>query len=192
MPINLNLKTAPASELITLAEAKLFLRVDHSLEDDLINFLIKASRQECEAYCSRSFASQTYQLYLDNFTSSIINLPRPSLVSVTHIKYYDYDGNQITVSASDYFVDTKQMPGRIVFKNTFSLPTLETDRPSAIEIEYVSGFSGEEADLALLAMRLCIAHWYEHREAVVLQYSVAMEVPLGVKNLLNKLRIYNV
>ena len=45
----------PATEPITLVEAKAHLRVDFSDEDTYIDTLIVAARRYCEAYCNRVF-----------------------------------------------------------------------------------------------------------------------------------------
>lgn len=65
MPIKLIM--APASEPITLDEAKLHLRVDHADDDTLITMLIGAARAAAESICRRAFITQQWCLYLDAF-----------------------------------------------------------------------------------------------------------------------------
>ncbi|HWA20765.1 MAG TPA: head-tail connector protein, partial [Caulobacterales bacterium] len=43
--MSITIVTPPASEPLSLAEAKLFLRVEHDAEDDLIAALIGAARE---------------------------------------------------------------------------------------------------------------------------------------------------
>ncbi|MEQ1790660.1 MAG: head-tail connector protein, partial [Rickettsiales bacterium] len=54
--------SAPATEPITLAEAKLYLRVDSSSEDNLITDLIVAARMSAEAWLKNSLISQSWKL----------------------------------------------------------------------------------------------------------------------------------
>jgi hypothetical protein len=65
VPIKLN--TAPAVEPVTLAEAKLHLRVDFTDDDTLITMLIGAARVAAENICRRAFVTQKWDLYLDAF-----------------------------------------------------------------------------------------------------------------------------
>ena len=54
--------TPPATEPVTLAEAKLHLRVDGSDEDALITRLISAAREQCEQELGRALADPTVDL----------------------------------------------------------------------------------------------------------------------------------
>lgn len=53
---------APAAEPVTLAEAKLYLRVDGNEEDRLINDLIQSARQQIEQWLRRSLVTQGWKL----------------------------------------------------------------------------------------------------------------------------------
>lgn len=59
--------TPPAIEPLSLAEAKLHLRVDMSDDDGEINDAIGAAREDCEGETHRAFITQTWQLILDHF-----------------------------------------------------------------------------------------------------------------------------
>src|ERR1035441_6253395 len=59
--------TQPSVEPISLAQAKNFLRVFNTDDDDLISMLITAAREEVENFTSRSFAIKSYMQALDSF-----------------------------------------------------------------------------------------------------------------------------
>ena len=84
---------APAFEPVTLAEAKLWLRIDHSDEDSLVLELVKSARREVERFCGRQLINSTRIWRLDRFPSSgVIRLDRPPLSSVSSITYVDTAG----------------------------------------------------------------------------------------------------
>lgn len=57
-------------EPITLAEAKLHLRVDFTDDDLLIASLVAAARRVCETHLKQSLLTQQWTLYLDSFPSA--------------------------------------------------------------------------------------------------------------------------
>jgi hypothetical protein len=58
-------------EPVTLAEAKLHLRVDNAADDDLITALITTARKWCEDYTDRTFVESQYTMMLDSFYGSV-------------------------------------------------------------------------------------------------------------------------
>jgi len=48
------------SEPISLSQAKLYCRVDHDLEDDLIEAMIQAAREAAEARCRRGMTVEDW------------------------------------------------------------------------------------------------------------------------------------
>lgn len=167
----LTLDTAPASEPLSLPEAKTHLRVDHSDEDSYINALILTARQEAERISWRQFINATYVLTLDRFPGGQqpIYVPRPPLSAVASILYDDENGTEQTLSGSNYRVDTASEPGRIT-------PAFETVWPAtrhqtgAVRVTYVAGFGSASSNVpsnAIHWIRLHVAHWYRNREAAV-------------------------
>jgi hypothetical protein len=63
----LKLIQAPASEPVSLADAKNHLRVDVTDDDVLIGGLITAARVAAENICRRAFVTQSWTLFLDTF-----------------------------------------------------------------------------------------------------------------------------
>jgi len=63
--------TEPASNPVTLAEAKLHLRIDNSDDDTLIASLISAATRWAEDYCDRTFCHTQWQMRVDSFYGAI-------------------------------------------------------------------------------------------------------------------------
>lgn len=179
----LKLITAATVEPITLTLTKLHLRVDHTDEDTLISALISAAREYCEGFQRRSIAVQTWELTMDSFPLEI-RLPQPPLVSVTYIKYKDKDGSEMTLSASDYVVNSDEEPGKVVLAYGKSWPYVTLYPTGAIKVRYLAGYTTELVPLRTKqAMLLLIGSWYENREAVNIG-KVAAPVPFAVDALL--------
>ncbi len=68
------LVTAPTEEPVSLAEAKLHLRVDYSNDDVLIGALITAARQHAENDTRRALVTQTWRQVLDQFPAPGVNI----------------------------------------------------------------------------------------------------------------------
>ena len=97
--------TAPTTEPITLAEAKLHLRVNNTLEDSLITALITAARQWVENYSMRPLMTQTLQANYDTIIDKEIRLNKFPIQSITSVKYIDLNGTEQTIDSSTYTTD---------------------------------------------------------------------------------------
>lgn len=137
----LKLITAPASEPVTLADAKLHLRVDGTDSDTMITALIKAAREYCEGYQNRALITQTWELVLDAWPSeNYIEVPLPPLQSITSIKYKDAAGVETTWPSENYLVDTDSYVGRIVLADNCSWPSEALHPVGAIRIRFIAGY----------------------------------------------------
>lgn len=162
--MNLNLITAPAVEPVSLETAKLHLRVDGTAEDTEITRLIKSARESCEEISRRAFITQTWEMILDAWPRDLrLKLLRPTLQSVTSVKYLDDD--QVEHTWTDYVVDARSDPGVITFN---TLPSDALADSGAIAIRFVAGYGAAAANVpqrvvdAILGL---IAYRYENREA---------------------------
>lgn len=163
----LKLKTPPASEPISLAETKSYLKVSGTTDDVLISQMISAVRKSCEDWTGRALVTQTWTLWRDAFphrkkdrlphdgyfelpvdfadeAQRVISIPRPPLQSVTFLKTYNTGNQATTFDASKYLMDAASEPGRIVLNQSNSWPT--GLRPAnALEIEFVAGYGDASA-----------------------------------------------
>lgn len=173
----------PAEEPFDIVAAKKYFRVDHSEEDDLVSEAIAAAREHCEAFTRRTFISTPYRLTLDNLRepayrlsseltpdSAIVSLimPKPRLLSVESIKYYDSDGVQHTLPTESYDVDISVEPGQINFLN---IPNVSSSKKPAWEINYTAGYGATASDLPktlILLIKRLARHFYDNREDQVI------------------------
>jgi uncharacterized phiE125 gp8 family phage protein len=155
-------------EPVTLAEAKLHLRVDHNAEDTLITALITATRQAAEFRCQRTLLQTTWELTQDTFTDAL-RLQYPRIIAVASVKYLDDTGVLQTLADTEYLVDTDSEPGYVVPAYGKAWPgTL--DQINAVKVRYTAGY-GTTADKVPAPIKqwmlLHIGHYYRNREAGV-------------------------
>lgn len=180
----------PTEEPITLADAKLHLRVTASSEDTLINSLITTARQRAEELSMRSLVTRTLDLYVDTWPMcGFIVLPTPPVQSITSVTYTKSDGTTGTMPSSDYYLATAS--SKLVLKYGATWPGDELQPVEAIKVRYVAGY-GAAADVpawARHAMRLMVGHWYLNREEVTMG-TVGHRVPDGAMAMLMANRAY--
>lgn len=159
----LRLVTPPASEPVTLAEAKTHLRIEHTLDDTYITALIKAARMHAEQICWRGFITQTWELVLDGFPPDTIGviLPKGRVASITSVKYIDTNGVEQTLAATVYDLDDDSEPGRLLLGYNQDWPSTR-DQWDAVRIRYVVG-AAAAAEPVKQAILLLVSQMYEHR-----------------------------
>jgi uncharacterized phiE125 gp8 family phage protein len=141
----LKLVTGPAREPIHLAEAKLHLKIDETLDDQGIRDRISAARQHAENSWAAGWqlVTATYDLQFDCFPhySYAIELPWPPLQSVVSITYIDTAGVTQTLDPSKYIVDAPtDWPGRIAIAYGQSWPSTR-QIINAVTIRFIAGFA---------------------------------------------------
>jgi uncharacterized phiE125 gp8 family phage protein len=189
--------TPPSVEPVTLAEAKLHLRVDHTDDDTLIGLYIEGARQFTEKFTARALVTQTWELVIDQFPLSEIMIPLPPLQSVTSIKYDAPNGVEQTLATTGYDVDTASQPGWVVPATSGWPSTI--DAINAVRIQFVAGYSpttDSPPDLVAnipsnlkTAILLHAANLYANRESVVVG-TISSVMPTG--GLLHIMRQYRV
>jgi uncharacterized phiE125 gp8 family phage protein len=187
----------PTVEPVTLDEAKLHRRVDHSDEDSLISSLITAARQWVEEFTGRALVAQTWRLTFDNWPDGpYALLPRPPLMAIESIDYTDTDGVTRSVDESIYHVDGSHLPGRVVLADGASWPSATLRTAAAVQVTYTAGYGTEAADVPRplrQAVLLQIGHLYEHRESVTVGVTgTDSEMPFATRALAWPYRAFHV
>jgi len=159
------LAIAPASEPVTLAEAKAHARIRHDRDDAFISALIVAARRRCELDLGRALITQTWAATLDAWPAAEsgegfrrVGLSPHNPTAITSLtvdgatlaaSYYALRGDELWVSTDAADPDNADgLGGDIVI--TFTAATVAAQ------------------DLAVfkLAIQMNVAYWYENREAV--------------------------
>lgn len=157
---------APSVEPVTLAEQKLFMRVDHTVDNDLIDALITAARLEVENYTGRQLITATLVMRMDQFPEEIL-MPKAPLQSVTSIAYKDTAGSSQTLTATtDYTVDIYRSPARIIPARNTTWPATYGDI-NDVTITFKAGYGDASLNVPgplIQAVKMIAAHMYEHRE----------------------------
>jgi len=194
--MNLKIITAPATELVTLTEAKKHLRVTDTVDDLLITSLIKVARQDCENFTNRALISTTFELILDDFPKKKIVLPMPPVESIISIKYKDCDSIETTIASTDYIFYSNE-PAIIMPDYGITWPSFTPYPIGAVKIRFVAGYKTTSSDSNLLlpepikqAILLLIGHYYENREAVNIG-NIVNKLPFSVGSLLYPYRIWS-
>lgn len=175
---------APASPVITLAEAKKHLRVYHNDDDADIAELVEAATASIEGPNGIGVAlmSQTWRLSLDYFPRQIV-VPLGPVSQIVGIEYVREDGT--TGTATSWRVDFDSQPCRIWPPYDESWPVSRCE-PGAVKVTFTAGFAVVPSDLKA-ALKLIVGHLYEHREAVT--PDAAKDLPMGVSSILERYRV---
>lgn len=164
MPLILN--AGPAVEPVSLGEAKAHLRIDGTAEDMLIGSLIVTSRLHVESVLGLSLVTQSWSWFFDAWPRGVaVTLPLRPVQSIAAVRLYDEDGDTTTLASDIYLLDGASAPARLVCQGA-GVWAKPGRTANGIEIAFTSGFGDTAADVPepiRHAVRLLIAHWYEHR-----------------------------
>lgn len=173
---SLLLLAADGPEPITLADAKLHLRVFDTSEDALIEAYIRAAREWVENYTGHILVQREVTDHFECFRGHMELSKRP-VISVDEVAYTDADGAPGTYA--DPVVTLGRYPVRVY-------PALNGWFPRAgregVTITYTAGYAaGEEPQALLQAMFVLIAHFWANR-------STAGAIPQTVLDLCDQKR----
>lgn len=176
------LLAGPATEPLTLAEARAFLRLDDEAEDPLVATLITTARLHVEGTSARALMAQSWRLVLDGWPADgTVSLPVSPLVSLTGVTAYDAEDAPHELALAQFRTE----PSRLLLPDYIAgTPVL---RPrQGIEIDYVAGYGVDAGDVPAdlrQALLTLIVYWFEHRDSVSAAGAGAA-VPAGFDRLL--------
>lgn len=160
-----------SQEPISLAEAKVHLRVDHTADDALITRTIKAARQYVERACGHALLPQIWRQSFDHwpdFASAPVYLYRFPVTAIASATI-DQGSLAIDLEPEQFRLDPDSMPCRVTPAYGVVLPE-PAELPGAIKITFDAGYATVEdipAEL-LQAVYMTIGDLYENREGEII------------------------
>lgn len=180
----LELITPPATEPVTVADMRSYLRIENADHDTLLAELIAAARDTVESDCGLSLISTAWRSY-QNIKSpetvrigadfyDMIVVDRGPVSAITALQLAG-----VTTSFSDWL--TRGPVSKAVYAPT----GLDL---SAVKIDFTCGYSAANLIPARLirAIKLLVAHWFENRQAY--EEASLQEVQLGYNKLVSGFR----
>lgn len=156
----------PATEPVTLAEAKAWLRIETADDDALVASLVRSARGMVEAAARRVLVTQTWRLLLDTWPAPtgggpVLPLPLAPVSGIAGVMIKDRIGQSQAVASDQYWlVGAPDEP-----KLFFTRQQPEPGQPDGIAIDIVAGYGAPEdvPEPLRQAVLILVAHFYENR-----------------------------
>lgn len=136
---------APAAPVLSLSEAKLELRVDHTDEDERIAKLVAAATLHVEKLIGRALIAQTWRQDFEAFDGEL-RLPIGKVISIASITYYDSDNSTQTLASSVYTHAQDALGPYVYLKPDQEWPATY-ERPDAVRVTWVAGDGTTASDV---------------------------------------------
>ncbi len=162
--LSMQLITEPASEPVTLDEAKLFLRIDTADDDALLATLITASRRLVEQTTGKCLLQQTWRFGVDRWpVSALLRLPLSPLLSLSAVTVMDGTGNRVAQTLANFPINATSVPPTIQAK---TVPSSGAVCEGGIQLDAVFGYGTTAASVPQplrLAVLMVATQFYETR-----------------------------
>lgn len=167
----LNRTSAPVADLVSLADAKAHLRVDHTDEDTLIQAYIDAATATLDGphgLVGKALVQQTWAATCAPLTGrTAFAAPVTPLLSIVSVSYYDRDNAGQSIDVNDLTVLGEEDMAYIVPDIGTNWPAMYA-RPDAMTVTWTAGYGATAADVPaniVQAAKFLVAIWHMHRAA---------------------------
>lgn len=168
--------------IISVADVKRHLRVNHNLEDTLITGIRDAAIQWVENYANVRLGGVTAYGYLPRFQQSFF--PVGPVREITQVDYQTDNGSTFaTLPSSDWHGDIRTKPARIAFSD-YPAPYEHALMPVRITFSVGYIVPGGIPEPIMQAIKLLCGHWYDNRSDEVIG-TITSRLKLGVDALLS-------
>ena len=160
------LVTPPAVLPVSLAEAKLHLRVDASSEDDLIDLYLQTAVDYLDGYSGllgKAIITQTWRQTFDDFLYPL-RLPLVAS-SITSLTYVNTAGSTVTLDSASYVLRRDALGSYVEPVETADWPATGLEL-AAVNVTFVSGAALADVPAAIRTLiLLLVGGFYANRES---------------------------
>ncbi len=155
--------------ILSIADAKSFMRIIGDDDNDLIGSMIKSAITEANDRTNRNLVTATFELYLPKFDAEI-ELPKNPIKEIVSIEYMDLEGNYTALDSTNYYLWQNNGVDILVFD--YYLDVVEHKK--AVKITFKSGFLAAEFPEDLKQwLKVRVSTLYEYREQFLLGVAIA-------------------
>ena len=181
------LMQAPASEPVSLAEARAHLRIVGNDDDALLAALITAARRVVEARTGLCMIAQTWMCFRDAWPKDgVIELPVAPLLALEEVGVYGEDDEKAVIDEAHYLVDAAARPARVMLRGSRLWPP-PGRAVNGIGIRVRAGFGPLAEDVPQplrQAVLMLVAHFFAQRGD-----EAGPALPVGLGALLDPYRL---
>lgn len=173
------------NDIVTLADLKTHLRVDHDDEDAVILLYRNAAISKIENLTNRKLDRVTAEFFFEEWDT--VTLPVSPVVSITSIGYKTDATTYATLSASQYWCGFNSDTPRVHFN---SVPSLFQYTSERIKITAEVGYdasAGETPEALIAAVRMLTMDIYEMRGDTLIG-GIPRTIPNGIAALISEYR----
>lgn len=165
----LQLRSGPAAEPVSLADAKSFLRIDGSEDDVLVSSLITAARIYIETTIGVILIYENWSYFKDRWPENgMMHLPLSPVQTIEEIRLHDNQAGFEQLPTEHFETDLLSSNPRIKLLERRGL-TNQARSLNHIEVQFTAGYGANETDVPKdlrQALLLLVSHWFEQREPV--------------------------
>ncbi len=150
-------------DILSIADAKTFMRILSEDEDTLIQSMIKGAIDEVNNRTNLNLATATFELYLSSLQNEI-KLPKNPIQSVEKVEYMDADGNYVLLGSANYYL--WKLNGQDILVFDYFPATI--DHKKAVKITFKSGFVADNFPGDIKSwLKVRVSTLYEYREEFI-------------------------
>ena len=176
----------PVSAELLIEQANI---LDTAVSMEVLDLRIRAATAWCETYTGLACLPQVWEAIIHGevLDTEPLLLPMAPVLAVTSVTSYDTVNASTVMNAAFYTSDIYSRPGRVILNSGQAWPSgLRLE--SSLVVRYSAGHATVDDVPALLKLAILqlAAEFHERREAAT--DLKLMDVPFGVRNLLDPLR----
>ena len=165
---SIKINSTVGSEIVTVSDAKNFIRIDTSDDDTLLATIIEQARLVCENYISADIVSKNRTYYLES-ANDRFEIPFSPIASISSVTVEGSAATYTSYGANDEILSLEKLSAK------------------DIVITYIT--TGINNDLLKQAILQLVSTLYDNRSDITVMQGISfVKIPTDVKSLLSSMK----